>query len=81
MKKLVNLGSRIRKLRKRKGLTQAALAEKMVISPSYLNQIENDARPLNIRVLDKLELALDIDFTDWTEDEDQIGRASCRERV
>ena len=71
MKKLVNLGSRIRKLRKRKGLTQAALAEKMVISPSYLNQIENDARPLNIRVLNKLELALDIDFTDWTEDEDR----------
>lgn len=71
MEKLVNLGSRIRKLRQRRKLTQAALADKMAISPSYLNQIENDARPLNKRVLTKLELALGIDFTDWTEDEDR----------
>jgi len=71
MTKLTNLGSRIRKLRDQKGLTQAALAEKMAISASYLNQIENDARPLNKRILTKLELALNIDFTDWTEDEDR----------
>ncbi|MES9858450.1 MAG: short-chain fatty acyl-CoA regulator family protein [Sedimenticola sp.] len=71
MKKLINLGSRIRKLRERRHMTQAALAVKMAISPSYLNQIENDARPLNKRVLTKLELALGIDFTDWTEDEDR----------
>ncbi|MCW8906977.1 MAG: short-chain fatty acyl-CoA regulator family protein [Sedimenticola sp.] len=71
MTKLTNLGSRIRKLRDHRGLTQAALAEKMAISPSYLNQIENDARPLNRRILTKLELALNIDFTDWAEDEDR----------
>jgi predicted transcriptional regulator/DNA-binding XRE family transcriptional regulator len=71
MKKLINLGSRIRKLRERRGMTQAALADKMAISASYLNQIENDARPLNKRVLTKLELALGIDFTDWAEDEDR----------
>ncbi len=73
MTKLINLGSRIRKLRERRNLTQAALAVKMAISPSYLNQIENDARPLNKRVLTKLELALGIDFTDWTEDEDRCA--------
>ncbi|MEE9357542.1 helix-turn-helix domain-containing protein [Candidatus Vondammii sp. HM_W22] len=67
MEKLVNLGSRIRKLRQCRKLTQATLADKMAISPSYLNQIENDARPLNKKVLTKLELALGIDFTDWTE--------------
>lgn len=71
MTKLTNLGSRIRKLRDRRGLTQASLADKMAISPSYLNQIENDARPLNKRILTKLELALNIDFTDWAEDEDR----------
>lgn len=71
MSKLTNVGGRIRKLRERQGITQAALAEKMTISPSYLNQIENDARPLNRRILAKLELALNIDFTDWTEDEDR----------
>ncbi len=71
MTELINLGSRIRKLRERRHLTQAALAVKMSISPSYLNQIENDARPLNKRVLTKLELALGINFTDWAEDEDR----------
>ncbi|MCP5410288.1 MAG: DUF2083 domain-containing protein [Chromatiaceae bacterium] len=71
MKQLINFGSRIRKLREQRGLTQAALAEKMIISPSYLNQIESDARPLNKRVLKKLELALGIDFEDWAENEDR----------
>lgn len=71
MKQLINFGSRIRKLREQRGLTQAALAEKMIISPSYLNQIESDARPLNKRVLKKLELALGIDFADWAENEDR----------
>lgn len=71
MKQLFNIGRRIRKLREQRGLTQAGLAEKMAISPSYLNQIENDARPLNKRVLTKLELALGIDFADWAEDEDR----------
>jgi predicted transcriptional regulator/transcriptional regulator with XRE-family HTH domain len=71
MSQLHNLGKRIRKLREQRGLTQAALAQKMAISPSYLNQIENDARPLNKRVLTKLELALGIDFADWAEDEDR----------
>ncbi len=71
MKQLTNFGSRIRKLREQRGMTQAALAKKMIISASYLNQIENDARPLNRRVLTKLELALGIDFTDWAEDEER----------
>ncbi|MCG8426314.1 MAG: short-chain fatty acyl-CoA regulator family protein [Chromatiales bacterium] len=71
MSHLVNHGRRVRKLREQRGLTQAALAEKMAISPSYLNQIENDTRPLNKRVLTKLELALGVDFTDWAEDEDR----------
>jgi len=71
MKQLVNFGSRVRKLREQRGLTQAALARKMIISPSYLNQIENDARPLNRRVISKLELALGIDFTDWAAEEER----------
>ncbi|MCP5415606.1 MAG: DUF2083 domain-containing protein [Chromatiaceae bacterium] len=71
MKQLINFGSRIRKLRDQRGLTQAALAERMIISPSYLNQIESNARPLNKRVLQKLEMALGIDFTEWAESEER----------
>ena len=70
-KQLVNFGSHIRKLREQRRLTQAALAKKMLISASYLNQIENDARPLNRRVLARLELALGIDFNDWAEDSER----------
>ncbi len=70
-KQLVNFGSRIRKLREQRHLTQAALARKMLISASYLNQIENDARPLNRRVLARLELALGLDFNDWAEDSER----------
>ncbi|MEW7984009.1 MAG: helix-turn-helix domain-containing protein [Candidatus Sedimenticola endophacoides] len=77
MSHLFNLGKRIRKLREQRGLTQAALADRMAISPSYLNQIENDARPLNRRVLGKLEQAMGIDFTDWTEDEDRRANQLC----
>ena len=68
---LVNFGGRVRKLREQRKLTQAALAGKMAISASYLNQIENDARPLNRRILRKLELALGVDFADWAEEEER----------
>ena len=71
MNQMTNFGSRVRKLREQRGLTQAALARKMIISPSYLNQIENDARPLNRRVIRKLELALGIDFGDWAAQEER----------
>lgn len=67
-KQLLNFGGHIRRLREQRHLTQAALAQKMLISASYLNQIENDARPLNRRVLARLEMALEIDFKDWAGD-------------
>lgn len=40
------VGSRLRQLRSERGLSQVALAQTLSISPSYLNQIEHDARPL-----------------------------------
>jgi hypothetical protein len=49
------LGSRVRALRRREGLTQAALAERLGVSPSYLNLIEHGRRPLPAKLL--LELA------------------------
>lgn len=49
------LGSRVRALRRREGLTQAALAERLGISSSYLNLIEHGRRPLPAKHL--LELA------------------------
>ena len=57
------VGSRVRQLRSERGFSQAALAQMLEISPSYLNQIENDQRPLTVQVLLKLGTLFDIDPT------------------
>ncbi|MBV9655211.1 MAG: DUF2083 domain-containing protein [Acetobacteraceae bacterium] len=47
-------GTRLRLLREKSGLSQAALARSVGLSPSYLNQIEHDERPLPGRVMHRL---------------------------
>jgi len=44
-------GDRLRDLRRRAGLGQAAMAQRLGISVSYLSQLENDDRPLTSAVL------------------------------
>jgi predicted transcriptional regulator/DNA-binding XRE family transcriptional regulator len=58
--KASGLGRRVHALRIREGLTQAAMAARLGISPSYLNLIENDRRPLSANLL--LALAQTFDF-------------------
>lgn len=57
------IGQKIRERRKAQGLTQAALAGRLGISPSYLNLIEGDRRniagALLVRVADALDVPLD----------------------
>lgn len=47
-------GPRIRRIRNAKGLTQTAMAEGLGISPSYLNLIERNQRPLTVQLILKL---------------------------
>lgn len=47
-------GSRIRELRSKNSQTQQALAAELGLSPSYLNQIENDQRPIPAPLMLKL---------------------------
>jgi transcriptional regulator with XRE-family HTH domain len=44
-------GHAVRRLRRQQGLSQAAMAEMLDISPSYLNLIERNQRPLSAKVL------------------------------
>lgn len=44
-------GARLRRLREEHGLTQVALARALNLSTSYVNQLENDQRPLTVPVL------------------------------
>lgn len=44
-------GARLRRLREEHGLTQVALARVLELSASYVNQLENDQRPITVPVL------------------------------
>jgi hypothetical protein len=60
------LGVRIRRLREERGLTQRALAQAMGISPSYVNQLESNQRPVTASVLLKLADALGVDLAEFS---------------
>src|SRR5262245_24341655 len=47
-------GPRIRRIRNARGLTQTAMAEGLGISPSYLNLIERNQRPLTVQLILRL---------------------------
>ncbi len=63
------VGAQLRRAREERGLTQAALARLVEISPSYLNQIERNQRPLTVPVLLRLNAAVGFDAYAVSEDE------------
>ena len=62
-------GPAVRRLRKRERLTQAAAAARLDISPSYLNLIERNQRPVSARVMMRLVEQFDFDPRSLREDE------------
>ncbi|WP_432842748.1 short-chain fatty acyl-CoA regulator family protein [Dactylosporangium sp. CA-092794] len=56
-------GARLRRLREERGVSQTDLARHLSISPSYLNQIEHDVRPLTAPVLIRVTELLGVDPT------------------
>lgn len=62
MRDPVALGSKIRTLRRREGLTQVQLADKLGISASYLNLIEHNRRPLPAALLIQVAQLFDVDL-------------------
>lgn len=66
----LQLGARVRALRRREKLRQAKLAEMLGISPSYLNLIEHDKRPLSAPLLLKLVKLFDLDLASFGAEED-----------
>src|SRR5262245_39828781 len=63
-------GAKVRALRRREALSQVQLAEKLGISPSYLNLIENNRRPLPAGLLIKLAQLFNVDVHSFATDED-----------
>ncbi|MGV0911826.1 helix-turn-helix domain-containing protein [Martelella sp. FOR1707] len=62
MESKIFAGPRLRRLRKQMALTQTAMAEALSISPSYLNLIERNQRPLTVQLLLKLAAVYDVDI-------------------
>ncbi|WFE43165.1 short-chain fatty acyl-CoA regulator family protein [Verrucosispora sp. WMMD1129] len=56
-------GARLRRMREERGLSQTELARHLSISPSYLNQIEHDSRPLTVPVLLRITELFGVDPT------------------
>ncbi|MFK0200207.1 short-chain fatty acyl-CoA regulator family protein [Streptomyces lavendulae] len=54
-------GARLRRLREERRMSQADLARVLAISPSYLNQMEHDSRPLTVPVLLRITEAFGVD--------------------
>jgi predicted transcriptional regulator/transcriptional regulator with XRE-family HTH domain len=73
------VGSRIRQLRSERGFSQAALAQMLEISPSYLNQIEHDVRPLTVAVLLRITEVFGVDATFFASQDDTRLVAELRE--
>ncbi|MDP9808231.1 putative transcriptional regulator/DNA-binding XRE family transcriptional regulator [Rhizobium tibeticum] len=55
-------GPKVRRIRNGLGLTQSAMAEELGISPSYLNLIERNQRPLTVQLLLKLSSVYKVDL-------------------
>ena len=64
------MGVRLRRLREERHLKQVELAQALGISPSYLNQLEQNQRPLTVPILLKLNAVFGIDVQLFSEDEE-----------
>lgn len=65
-----NLGAKVRAQRRARAITQVELARRLGISPSYLNLIEHDQRPVTAELLIKLATEFDLDLKDFTAAQD-----------
>jgi predicted transcriptional regulator/DNA-binding XRE family transcriptional regulator len=66
----MRLGAKVRALRRKENLRQAQLAVMLGISPSYLNLIEHDRRPLSAPLLLKLAQLFEVDLKDFAAEAD-----------
>ena len=63
---LSNIGSKIRKERRSKGLSQSDLSKKLEISASYLNLLESGRRTITVPLLIKIGNELGLSLKDLT---------------
>lgn len=74
-------GHAVRRLRRGAGLTQAAMAEMLGVSPSYLNLLEKNQRPLSALVMLRLAQTFDFDPRTLAASEPGGGAEAIRRRL
>jgi hypothetical protein len=80
MKKIF-MGVKLRRLREERGMNQLALAQALGLSPSYLNQLEQNQRPLTVPVLLKISAAFGLDMQLFSDDEEARLISGLREAL
>ncbi|MGH6987918.1 MAG: helix-turn-helix domain-containing protein, partial [Caulobacteraceae bacterium] len=73
------LGMRLKRLRRELALTQTRMAEDLGISPSYLNHLERNQRPLTAQFLLRLAQTYDIDIRSLSAEDDAAGARDLAE--
>jgi predicted transcriptional regulator/transcriptional regulator with XRE-family HTH domain len=73
------LGGRLGRLRRDLGLSQTRMAQDLGVSPSYLNHLERNQRPMSAQVLLRLAHAYDLDLRAFTGEADVSGEADLQE--
>lgn len=74
-------GYALRRLRRQQERTQADMAEELEISPSYLNLLERNQRPVTANLLLRLSDRFDIDLRTLTSDAPGGGLAALQTRL
>ncbi len=64
------MGVRLQRLREERGISQVALAKALDISPSYLNQIEHNQRPLTVPILLRINAQFGVDVQLFSDDKE-----------
>lgn len=72
-------GPRLKRLRRERGLTQARMAEELTVSPSYLNLMERNQRPITLPVLARLTDAYGVDPREFMEDQADLAAAGVEQ--
>lgn len=73
------LGARMKRLRRELGITQARMAEDLGVSPSYLNLLERNQRPVTAQVLLRLAEAYDLDLKSLSSDPESASATGLGE--
>ncbi|WP_309662353.1 short-chain fatty acyl-CoA regulator family protein [Sphingomonas sp.] len=69
------LGARLKRLRRDRGLNQSAMAEQLGISPSYLNHLERNQRPVTAGILLRLAESFDVDVKTFASEGGEVAGA------